>query len=152
MNWSNVILKTTNEGTNWDANWYHIDNEFHNSIFFANIDTGYVAGVTIRKTINGGIDTIIENINDIVLKNETDFYPNPFNNFSTIDLSIYNNNNYKIDFFLYNLFGRNVVTINKIKSNKLKIFRKGLSDGIYYYIIKNNGIIIKAGKLIITFA
>jgi photosystem II stability/assembly factor-like uncharacterized protein len=50
-----IILKTTNEGTSWTALTSGTE-EWLNSVFFTNVDTGYVAGETgtILKTTNGG--------------------------------------------------------------------------------------------------
>jgi photosystem II stability/assembly factor-like uncharacterized protein len=69
-----TILKTINGGTNWNLKYEGANTEVFNSIFFVNIDTGWVVGTgaeggVIYKTIDGG-----ENWNQQT--NRTSFYFN----------------------------------------------------------------------------
>lgn len=78
-------------------------------------------------------------------------YPNPFNNFSTIELPVGILNNKKNIFFsVYDVAGRKLKSFS-VPSVKFQFRREGLNDGIYFFRLEENsgGRIYAAGKLII---
>jgi len=50
---SGIILKTSDGGENWETSYYGQFSEFQ-SVFFNDALIGYTAGISIRKTTNGG--------------------------------------------------------------------------------------------------
>lgn len=76
---SNIILKSTNGGSNWNIDTLH--NNYKKSLFFLNQYTGWIAGFSnssngianIQRTTNGGINWINENTNSTVTFNKIFF-------------------------------------------------------------------------------
>jgi hypothetical protein len=75
-------------------------------------------------------------------------YPNPFNDYTTIRIDS------KLPLIetsirVYDVIGKEVISIMNINKNTIDIQRGDLKDGMYFYKVVNNGIEIGAGKLII---
>jgi hypothetical protein len=73
-------------------------------------------------------------------------YPNPFNNFSTIELQRLKEN---WSWTLYNSIGQKVQHIDNITNTRLTIKKGNLSSGIYFYLVKVYDSRTAHGKLII---
>ena len=72
-------------------------------------------------------------------------YPNPANNSISIDIGILNN----ADFILFDSFGRKVIRAS-LSSGSNSIKSDQIADGIYYYVVENNGNRLDGGKIIIS--
>ncbi|MFI5219763.1 MAG: T9SS type A sorting domain-containing protein [Bacteroidia bacterium] len=113
------------------------------SNFLTNADnTGNTADIFIVKLdALTGIESVENNNNGISV------YPNPFTNFTTLELSdkfISENTECKI----YNVMGK-MVSIYKIKNRETIIGRGNLSSGIYFYrVLRDEGVIV-CGRLIL---
>ena len=79
-------------------------------------------------------------------ENVTLIYPNPFSNSATLQISngIITEYNFKI----YDIYGKEVRN-QEVRSEKTEILKNELSDGIYFYMVKNNQQIIASGKIVI---
>jgi hypothetical protein len=99
---------------------------------------------------NYDCDSLIANkttsVHEIEIKNHSTVYPNPFISSSTLEMDpkvIIQN----LKFQMTDVFGRKVQEL-KITESKLQIERGSLPNGIYFYKITSEGIIISTGKLV----
>lgn len=94
--------------------------------------------------INKSNTVSIPNIAD---QNTVSIYPNPFNNYTTVQLNIPATH---LTFALYNISGQQVNTYYHISGNNLTINKGNLPNGIYFIHVlqNNNNKVVK--KLIIT--
>ena len=85
-------------------------------------------------------------VTSLTSENVTFFYPNPFSNSATLQISngIITEYNFKI----YDIYGKEVRN-QEVRSEKTEILKNELSDGIYFYMVKNNQQIIASGKIVI---
>ena len=72
-------------------------------------------------------------------------YPNPVKDFITIQLNSIKNESLK--FIVYNLLGQSVGDF-ELTSNNLQLDLSHLSNGVYYYSIKNKGELILRNKFV----
>ncbi len=80
--------------------------------------------------------------------NPVTVYPNPFSDFTTVRIDS------KLPLIetsirVYDVIGKEVISIMNINKNTIDIQHGDLKDGMYFYKVINNGIEIGAGKLII---
>ena len=139
----------------WDINGVIKTNE---EVFF---HTHYYTGVypvTLAVSNMDCKDTLTKNVvminqtgvNDIFATNDglVSIYPNPFTSETniSIDNSIVNDVQY---FSLFDLLGRELLRLPKLRSSTFTLARNGLSSGVYYYqiILKNNPSL--SGKIVI---
>ena len=73
--------------------------------------------------------------------------PNPFDNLTTIKFE--NARHEKLKLTLVNPLGQTTLQIDDITANEIQIERNGLTNGLYFILIKRNGEIIGTDKLII---
>lgn len=90
------------------------------------------------------VTTVLENHTDT---NQFSIYPNPFNDFTTIQSNFILHN---AELALFNVFGQKVKTINRISGNEIKIDRDNLASGIYFIRLTQDSEIITQNKLVIT--
>jgi hypothetical protein len=74
-------------------------------------------------------------------------FPNPFNDFTTIQLNSFEDN---AEINIYNLYGQKTRTIKNIYGDKIIIERGSLAAGLYYFELRMNNGNSSAGKLMIT--
>jgi hypothetical protein len=94
-----------------------------------------------------GCNPIIEGIEDNAISNSFKYYPNPFTN----DLHI--ETNYWLDnakLILYDVSGKEVLTMTNLSGQDITIPRGDLPNGIYFLQITQNNIILDSEKVIIT--
>lgn len=75
-------------------------------------------------------------------------YPNPFH--TTTVLKIDTSEVIDMGLEIYDLVGRKVKQLKNINTNEIIITRENLSDGIYFYMLKDKRNILTTGKLIIN--
>lgn len=85
----------------------------------------------------------------IISINALNISPNPFNQFAKISIE-----NSEIDFLntvfiVYDLFGREVKRIN-VTNSEFSFEKNNLSDGMYFYQLIDNNVVVSTGKFIIT--
>jgi len=85
-------------------------------------------------------------INDLYLST-TKIYPNPFSHSTTIELE--NENKEKYTLTIYSTTGQLVREIGNITSKRVKIERKNLKSGLYFFQIMNNTERVGVGKIIV---
>lgn len=79
---------------------------------------------------------------------EVKIFPNPFSTLAKINLNPVANDVDSFSFFLYNIFGKEVMQMSSIRQ-QTEISRKGLPNGIYFYKIVSNENTVDTGKIII---
>ena len=141
-----TIIKTTESGADWILQTSGT-NEGLMDICFVSPDTGWVVGWrhgTILKTLNGGVGTNSIEENNTVLPAEIVLfqnYPNPFNATTTITFNSHTSDAFDLE--LFDIGGRRPGVlysgISKIGLNKIALDAKGLSSGIYFYVLHTGG-------------
>ena len=106
---------------------------YHEDIYRANWKKTNGSSIRLIKNITTEINDINKQIN---------VYPNPFSTQITLTLS----NNEQTTITLYDIFSQQI--LQKILSNSSIINTEQLSDGIYFYQLRNDKGTIKTGKLI----
>lgn len=79
--------------------------------------------------------------------NNTIVYPNPFSDFTTLEFEYLKNKNYALA--IYSAIGQLVRTVDDITTGRVKIERKNLASGLYFFQLRNNRQVVAIGKLII---
>ncbi|MBA3971209.1 MAG: T9SS type A sorting domain-containing protein [Bacteroidetes bacterium] len=142
-----VILETTDGGLTWTT--YYPGTSRLCNVDFPDVFTGYAAGLngTILKfKINGsgGMGTNDISANPQLLK----AFPNPFSNFTSIDLSSLHLNG-MASFKLFDVTGKCVKQEDVSTTKILKIEKGELNAGVYYFNITSKDKQAAAGKIII---
>ncbi len=120
-------------------------------------DGGYILLGSTTDTIGGifdsdmylvkigsnGVLSILENSTQINITT----YPNPFNEYTTIEFENPNNNEFKLRIF--NLQGQLVQTIDAFRNNQVRIDGNNLGNGIYFYQLLSENKTVGCGKLIL---
>ena len=134
------IFKTEDGGINW--NLFNAGTESIFSIFFPNIDTGYVVGETgtIQKTTNGGGEPVLinEKPQTIFLK----INPNPFTTLTTIEYELTKPSTAQLT--IYNYLGKQVELIEKQQAQgkqQITWNAEGLPAGVYFCVLKANEVV-----------
>lgn len=78
--------------------------------------------------------------------NEIAIYPNPFRTNATIGLNIDLKN---AELLIYNLLGKELKKIKNISGQKFTFNRENLTDGIYFYQLRQDNNLIFSGKFIV---
>jgi photosystem II stability/assembly factor-like uncharacterized protein len=134
-----ILLKTTNQGLNWN-NVELGTGDIFMKMKFINENTGYILSHngTVYKTTNSGT-SFISNLSNQTAEN---FYlkqnfPNPFNNSTQIVFGIKNAGLCKIR--IYDITGKLISEIlnERMNSGEYKVnFNSGnLSSGVYFYVL-----------------
>ena len=88
-------------------------------------------------------------VQENILNSTVTVYPNPFSEYTTIDLkNVQSSSGGLLSFHLYNVLGNEVMTHTDISAKELQVRENELPLGIYYYSVKRNSELIGAGKLI----
>ena len=158
VNVNMYLLKLNSNGNKiWEKEyeWQSNAQDYGNGIALAK-DGGYVmCGITsgspskvyVVKTDTNGL---ITGIDDFTPPASTTFnvYPNPFNDYTTVDLSeIYNDDNMIIE--LYDFTGK-LLFQQVVNEPKTILYNQGYAKGIYLLTIKNNNQLITTKKIIIN--
>ncbi len=101
-------------------------------------DTGYAIDTNTTVGVNGFIFPTSVSIKT---------YPNPFKYSTIIEFNNVNNEVHTLNIF--NIQGKLIRTIDNISGNTIQIERENLSDGLYFYVLQLNSMIIGTGKLIV---
>ncbi len=102
------------------------------------------ANSAINVDVCTGITALTDNS-----KSDVIVFPNPFSTYTTVHINgniILNGSAVKV----FDLTGKNVLNITNIQSYDVKIERKDLQAGIYFYQFVNDNHIVSTGKLIIN--
>jgi hypothetical protein len=75
--------------------------------------------------------------------------PNPFIDYAVINITSAANTEKNYSFTIYDIVGKQIISINNIRSDRFIVNRNGLSQGLYIYEIRNNKEIINTGKLVV---
>ncbi|MCX6292164.1 MAG: T9SS type A sorting domain-containing protein [Bacteroidetes bacterium] len=103
----------------------------------------------IQQYFNSCFTTYPISTNDLSVSNAMKIFPNPFHDFTTIQLPALLNKQFPLEVVLYDVFGKPVRSYHKIESNSATINRDGLKSGIYLFRVFGRGGMIKTGKLVI---
>jgi hypothetical protein len=87
-------------------------------------------------------------VSEEVINNAVSIYPNPFSSLATVmiskDLKLQN-----AEFRLYDVLGKEVIAMNNITTNEIRLDQKHLLPGVYFYKFNNNGKTISSGKVLV---
>jgi hypothetical protein len=103
---------------------------------------------TVAAAISG-LDASLTSVNNLSgIQNMVSVYPNPFNENATIsiDKTVQLKN---AEMHLYNVLGEEISSMSSIQTHEFKIQKNSISEGVYFYKIINNAMVIGTGKLII---
>lgn len=89
----------------------------------------------------------ITKVENHLYSNNYRIYPNPSNQFATLEFN--NSKNLNCTLILYDIYGRLVHAINNIITDKIVIDRGNLISGIYFFKLYTEGEVIATGKLTI---
>ena len=114
------------------------------------VDSVDVASGSVHTFDLSSLPVLIEEINNTSIqpisdKNFVKVFPNPTNS----NIEINNTRNYTCEFELDDINGKMVLKTNLKPFENKTIPIKGISQGIYIYKIKGNGIEVQEGKLVI---
>ena len=101
---------------------------------------------TLETSKNCNVSTPT-NILNMALKSESLIYPNPTNQFATVEFN--NPTKQNCTLTLCDLRGQIVRTINNISTDKVEIERQNLASGLYFFQLRTDSQIIATGKLTI---
>ena len=138
-----TILKTINGGSTWTPQ-FSGTNESLNSVFFTDVNTGYVVGSsgTILKTTNGG--GYPAGINEMSIQsNMLKIYPNPSFNLVTIETS---GATIESSLTILNIEGQQLIT-RQITESKTQMDISNLPSGVYFVRLINDKT-VEVGKII----
>jgi len=147
-----TILRTRDGGINW------IDQNIpagSSHICMVDTNTGFaVDGLgIILKTTTGGVTSVRENINDLVLPNDyylKQNYPNPFNPTTKIKFSIPETGITILK--VYDIMGREVATLvneeKTVGTYEITWFAEQLPSGVYFYRIQA-GSFVETKKMVL---
>ncbi len=118
---------------------FYINSVFSQGKFFGGTGSGYnsKASNNIALSVN----------NNLNYSDELTIFPNPFNTSTTLQ---FNSSIKNAELNIYNLYGQKVKTINNISGDQIKIERRNLNAGSYFYELKQDNKNIVTGKLIIA--
>ena len=154
------IVKTNSTGDSlWSTRFNRVDYENHGYSILQTSDGGFImAGrstqlnppgqsqILVVKTDSIGQVTYVRSFavgNDINLN----VYPNPFNTYTLIEFENYKKEKYILT--LYNSTGQLVRQIDNINQGRVKIEKKNLTSGLYFFQLRNDVEIVGTGKIII---
>ena len=108
--------------------------------YLCNLRYTFLAGTDwgILISENTEESCLVDQINGLNERNgskNTRVFPNPFKQYTTIELENYSNKPYNC--ILYDLIGNEVKSINDISSNKFMIDNEGLPTGTYIFQLQN---------------
>ncbi len=81
------------------------------------------------------------------ITSQISIYPNPFSNATTLKTNYLFEN---ATLIVYNTLGEQVRKINNIYGQKFTFYRENLDEGIYFYQIEENNIIVSENRFVIT--
>lgn len=113
------------------------------TVLYTYTDTNACTSV-VNTTVHVQLPAGIENN----LSSALTVYPNPFADFTTIKVG----NDVKLvnaELHVYDMVGRDVKAITNINTNEIKIDRKGMGAGAYYYKLINGNKDVATGRLIV---
>ena len=124
--------------------------EEFNELYFSSVKKNTVSSPEIAVLICA-IDFSYSKIVTAYLKNnrlKIKLSPNPFNENATIsiDKTVQLKN---AEMHLYNVLGEEISSMSSIQTHEFKIQKNSISEGVYFYKIINNAMVIGTGKLII---
>ncbi|HYV92227.1 MAG TPA: serine hydrolase [Chitinophagales bacterium] len=163
------IMISTDCGTSWSSlfytggvdlasgsdasNFYPLASDWK----FKSIDLSAYSGDALIKFEDisyGGNNLFIDDVNigaatglqQIAADEFAKVFPNPFHTTTTIQ---FNRIIQRGDLFIYNNLGKEIKHISNISAKNISIGRDGMSDGIYFFTVKEEGKIIGNGKMVV---
>jgi len=124
-------------GLEWDAISFSIGDT-------AYVGTGqgfYGSNLWMYSDISNKIDD-----QNPLINQSTNVSPNPFSNFSFMNLPEGEN----INIHIYNMLGEQVRKISNVFSSPVKIYRENLPEGMYIYKLFSENKLLGQGKFIIS--
>ncbi len=140
--------------SNTNVSWSSSNNAVATVSSSGLVTANTVGQTTITATTQDGnkTDTSIVTVNTATGitsydKNVLEVFPNPFSDYTTIQL---NSSIINAELNIYDVYGQKIRMVNNITGDQLKIERGDLNSGIYFYELKQDDKNIATGKLVIT--
>ncbi len=151
-NVKNYCTYTVNARRNWWGSTDSITIASKIYDYYDNINYGKVIFSNWLNTTHTAVYCPDDILLTIPEKNEINapkinIYPNPFNNYTTIEFENPNKKNHSLT--IYDYQGKIVQNTNNITTDKIIIERKELSNGLYLFKLNTDEKIIATGKIII---
>ena len=138
-----TIIHTSDGGLNW-VNQTSGTSQILNAVSFADTQLGIAVGnggTILRTTTNGVITSVDENL----FHNKITLYPNPANDFITLNIGISTNDDLEIN--IYNILGDKVRS-EMAKENYQNIYIGDLNSGIYLVSVKSKSLTVNQRLII----
>ena len=121
---------------------------YNNAAIFFDFNAPVITNTVFHEIGEDFIESIIVSTFDVSPEEKRVLVsPNPFSNETFFRIKgVYNS---PIKFTLHDTQGR-VVREETYSESSFKFLRKGLSDGLYFYRIEEDGVLIDAGKLVVN--
>jgi len=131
-------------GENWTASTRYCQTaqEFEGAYRVITVDSNFVS-IGLPSVVN----CLTVAVNNFEQK-DYNIYPNPFINSTTLELPDYQEKN-QYALRIFDMMGREVMSLPDIRNGKNTIERGNLVAGIYFYTLNDSKNIIGSGKLII---
>jgi len=147
-----VLFVSNNEGASWDTLKIHLGTIMNVDALELTVKEHNGTDLIFIGTRINGIyryENIVDNIYDMPTPGKSGFriYPNPLNDYTTLEF--YNPQKEIHILKLYNTQGQLVRTISNITTKKIRIERKNLAAGLYFYQLLKESEIHYSGKLLI---
>ncbi len=113
-------------------------NYVHNGVYL----NGKQCGWGLNNCMEDSTSCITMNIHEIESRTDTRIFPNPFSNELKFDLRELNT----VNFMLYDATGKAV--INQRLEHNANLNTNSLAEGIYFYTLMNEKVIISKGKIV----
>ena len=135
------ILRTTNGGTDWQAQTSGTTKILH-AVYFINSRTGFIVGDSgvVLKTTNGGALGINDMQSDQRLFK---IFPNPSHDNFTLEVSELSKN---MNFIIYTVNGKEMIN-QQITDKKTQIDFRAFRPGVYFIKVRNEKV-NNVGKIV----
>ena len=148
------FVYSKNGGSTWTKSnlgfTYNASNQLQDPIAKVTASTNYVFAATkngkVYRRLKTEVFAGINEINSIAI--ESKVYPNPANDFTTIEASDLKFET-KCEVKITDVLGREI-SVNEMKDGKANINLSNFSKGLYTYSVYNNKTVVSKGKLVVN--
>ncbi len=123
----------------------NVDHDFMNYPGIKDFITNRRASLTTQLIALGCSALQLEELKETGFKFQ--IFPNPFDQSATVEFD--NPQHEDFDLMVYNPVGQLLLSIENIKSDHVKIERRNLADGIYFFRLQKEGELMATGKFIL---
>jgi photosystem II stability/assembly factor-like uncharacterized protein len=142
-----IVMSTTDGGNTWITTVLAASSKNLLSVWCTDQSTCFAAGdsgMVFKTTNNGGVGIVEQNYRDLM---KVSIYPNPFTETATlmVEGAALKNGGLRV----YDTFGRTVMIEQNIEGSELQVSRNGMTAGMYFYVLEEEGRVVATGKIIV---